>query len=1419
VTSADPRFHLGREAEPQVLSLLDGFDLGEGFSLVVVVSPHESARAEVAARLSERGRLWRFEPDPAVLTEMERTFAVPPAARPIVWVEAPHFSSEVWSATLRNLNMGRERLRDHVAGLVVLAGPPELLALVQDRPDLNSYLSPVVQVDEIPVATGTLALRWLHLSDLHFTRFQQWERRTVLTRLIEHLRDEVVDKGLGPDLVLVTGDIAQSGRQVEYDQAEGFFLKLMDTLHLDPRRHLFLVPGNHDVDRDRLGMVGEMLSRQLVAGEDQDAIERALRDSMALQALGERLRDFYAFTSRLLGPARAWTPDRPWRADRVDVRGFPVGIIQLNSAWVSGPDDAEGKLLVGAAQLSEALAELPDVRLRVAMMHHPPAWLADFDGRPLTKRLADKRGVDFLLHGHVHDEDSHERAGPGGLLTVLGAATAYVKSRWDKGYSLVGLDGPSGQGEVRYYKFSENGAGFWVPDNDRYEGLPDGIWSFALPAALRSDSPAPAAPAPADAQTPDQHSALIARYRASARAVHGSAHFVAAPGGGRPSGATVDDLFAPLSFAPREARPDAAHTTRLHALLGALLARTPDGTAGRVVLLGDPGSGKTMLTRYLTVWAAGAFDLDGIDRPPELVPLRIPFREYLAEADRSKSTDIIEFLVDQAKDVLQVPRDRAFFVSILDSGQALVLLDGLDEVSRTDRRQKARDYVRALAEAWPRSPMLVTSRIVGYDDAALPSVRSEGDARTPLPTSACFSHLTLVPLTDEALDELIRRWYRAQIPSDPRERQHRISDLLAALAHEPRARELAHNPLLATLVCMVHQQRARLPGERVKLYDLVVDTLLDTLNATKPGGGGGFTAIDLGRQRRYLETLALEMQRKRAAAAQADRSQRQRQRDTGEVVITRDELITSLTNIACSRESNPDTDAVRRRMTEWVAWLAARTGLLVEQRPNVFGFLHLTLMEFLAACALSDEEGAEGVDRLVDFIAPLASDPAWREPILLLIGRRADDTAFVQHLAAAFTDAPTPDRLLILVDGLGEEMDASGPTRRRIVEQAIAACPGWGESAQAHLAASLTRLARFSTRHAEGLRQSIPDLLRAVEDVRELPTDLLSAIPHLVADAEAALGLIAHLRGQTSEGEQLYFLWEALDETARVWPDVAAAARAAQSRLFDHLDVPDRALFETVDSPLDGPVPLWCSIPAGTFMMGNPERKGAERERPQHRVTLSQPFQMAAVPTTNRQYTNFDPRFVPETWSGVPDAELLDHPAVNVSWFAAVSFCRWLAARADGAAGARLPTEAEWEYACRARTEPGLDYWSGDGAESLDHVGWFDDNSGGRTHRVAEKPRNEWAAPREPPRGLYDLHGNVFEWTADRFDPDYYAESPAADPPGPAGGVWRVVRGGSWVSSAGLARAAYRGSGPPSNRNYFVGFRVVLPVPGTGSRS
>jgi formylglycine-generating enzyme required for sulfatase activity len=172
-----------------------------------------------------------------------------------------------------------------------------------------------------------------------------------------------------------------------------------------------------------------------------------------------------------------------------------------------------------------------------------------------------------------------------------------------------------------------------------------------------------------------------------------------------------------------------------------------------------------------------------------------------------------------------------------------------------------------------------------------------------------------------------------------------------------------------------------------------------------------------------------------------------------------------------------------------------------------------------------------------------------------------------------------------------------------------------------------------------------------------------------------------------------------------------------------------------------------------------------------------------------------------------------------VTWFAAVSFCRWLSQALPETAGARLPTEAEWEYACRAGTETA--YWSGDGERDLDRVGWYEGNEDKRTHRVGEKPANPW--------GLYDVHGNVWEWTLSPWSDDYSdrrdgaVEDPQAvsvddligDEPGGGG---RVNRGGSYADPARRARSAYRGWDSPWFGWWVLGFRVALPAaPSDGS--
>jgi formylglycine-generating enzyme required for sulfatase activity len=173
-----------------------------------------------------------------------------------------------------------------------------------------------------------------------------------------------------------------------------------------------------------------------------------------------------------------------------------------------------------------------------------------------------------------------------------------------------------------------------------------------------------------------------------------------------------------------------------------------------------------------------------------------------------------------------------------------------------------------------------------------------------------------------------------------------------------------------------------------------------------------------------------------------------------------------------------------------------------------------------------------------------------------------------------------------------------------------------------------------------------------------------------------------------------------------------------------------------------------------------------------------------------------------------------DLPVESVSWLDAILFCNKLSEREKrspfyqvngtevsllGGYGYRLPTEAEWEYACRAKST--TLYPFGDDAGNLGEHAWFDGNSERKTHPVGQKLPNAW--------GLYDMLGNVWEWCADCYDPNYYASSPPADPPGPSGVSHRVIRGGSWGNDPWYCRPAIRSRFAPDSRNFILGFRVA----------
>jgi formylglycine-generating enzyme required for sulfatase activity len=291
-------------------------------------------------------------------------------------------------------------------------------------------------------------------------------------------------------------------------------------------------------------------------------------------------------------------------------------------------------------------------------------------------------------------------------------------------------------------------------------------------------------------------------------------------------------------------------------------------------------------------------------------------------------------------------------------------------------------------------------------------------------------------------------------------------------------------------------------------------------------------------------------------------------------------------------------------------------------------------------------------------------------------------------------------------------------------------------------------------------------------------------------------------------------------------------------------------------------------IPAGEFLMGSPDsdKDASDDEKPQHRVRITRPFYLGATPVTVGQFrrvveaTGFrteaetdgkggvgwneakgtleqDPKY---TWRdpGFPQTD--EHPVVNVSWNDAITFCKHLSemegikpyyqfglGTESQGEGYRLPTEAKWEYACRAGST--ARYCFGDDPAQLLAFAWIADNSGRemwdsyrfwiesgrdvqeyrrelmrqgcRSHPVGQKQPNAF--------GLYDMHGNVLEWCWDWYESRSYGQSPVDDPVGPSQAAFRVIRGGSWSRDPRLCRSAFRFRDAPERRGFIVGFRVA----------
>jgi len=273
-----------------------------------------------------------------------------------------------------------------------------------------------------------------------------------------------------------------------------------------------------------------------------------------------------------------------------------------------------------------------------------------------------------------------------------------------------------------------------------------------------------------------------------------------------------------------------------------------------------------------------------------------------------------------------------------------------------------------------------------------------------------------------------------------------------------------------------------------------------------------------------------------------------------------------------------------------------------------------------------------------------------------------------------------------------------------------------------------------------------------------------------------------------------------------------------------------RWISSTEITEMTGKDMVW--IAGGSFTMGSPvsEPNRQNNDETQHSVTLNG-FYMGKYEVTQEKYQAVMGSN-PSNFSSSPQAGETQgkRPVEKVSWYDALVFCNKLSVNeglspaysisgstdptvwgtvptssnsdwnavviVSGSTGYRLPTEAQWEYACRAETTTAFN--TGDTISN--NTGWYDNNSGSKTHEVGKKPANAW--------GLYDMHGNVYEWCWDWYNSSYYSSS---NPLGASSGTYRVERGGSWYNSAESLRSAYRLSYNPYFRSDKLGFRLVRP--------
>lgn len=393
----------------------------------------------------------------------------------------------------------------------LLAGSDELLERMRRVPTLQELrdeivrsfpqpAAPVVKVVNVPEPEN--AIRWLHLSDFHFGD-DRWAQPQMCTYILENIRAHC-QAGRAPDLIFITGDIANHGKTSEYRDFMRFFMEpLINFMGDSFLERIFFVPGNHDVDRDFAKAVDlrTVLSRtEYFLNPDQNG----------LQERSPIFKRFEAFQTELLNTDWVGSAEGV-SVTTLEIKGHRLGILGINTAWLSMEKNEQGFLTPGKNMLETGLNRLNNCDLRIVLGHHPLYWFIHKEGNAIKKLLANKHAL--YLHGHLH-EDEYETISSGETLTTVQAGAAFQGSEASPYVNRIlwcALDGDHYELWAEPLQWSMNQQA-WVLDGVAFAPelkYPGGDrWVLPIPAPVESREAIPPAISPAVSDHPSVYPSL-----------------------------------------------------------------------------------------------------------------------------------------------------------------------------------------------------------------------------------------------------------------------------------------------------------------------------------------------------------------------------------------------------------------------------------------------------------------------------------------------------------------------------------------------------------------------------------------------------------------------------------------------------------------------------------------------------------------------------------------------------------------------------------------------------------------------------------------------------------------------------------------------------------------------------------------------